>query len=273
MKQRNLVRKAPAGDVSMLIKYFCDLCVCVCLSLASPSMFLSAGSGVSLQVHRPVSDPLLSGHLWDGGGAVPHQHPGAVPVHPLRPQPGQPQLRDAHLHTGEGTHAHTHTWQGWRGLLAPPHTCVFGQMRLCSRSACDVMMLPLVHFWFLLSLFPPSYHCSNLTLPSFIYPSLLDLSSASFPHLLFKSPTILCSILWVPVTPPRPHPYTTGLPALSRPKSSPRSWRWAKCFLSTSPCPGPSPGPCPRTGSWQRAGQLHSGLELQRSAAISTVSK
>lgn len=65
--------------------------------------FVLSGFGVSVQVHHPVSDPLLSGHMWHGGGAVSHQRPRTLSVDPLRAQPGQPQLRDAHLHSGEET--------------------------------------------------------------------------------------------------------------------------------------------------------------------------
>ena len=60
-----------------------------------------SGPRVPVQVHRPVSHPVLAGHLWPGGGAVPREHPGAVPVHPLRAEPGQPQLGDSGLHTGQ----------------------------------------------------------------------------------------------------------------------------------------------------------------------------
>lgn len=59
------------------------------------------GTGVFVQVHRPVTDPVLSGHLWHGGGTVSHQHPGAFPVYPLRAELGQPQLRDSHFHPGQ----------------------------------------------------------------------------------------------------------------------------------------------------------------------------
>lgn len=61
---------------------------------------ITSGTGVSVQVHSPVSHPVLEGHLWDGGGAVQGQHPGAFPVHPLCPESGQPQLRESCLHTG-----------------------------------------------------------------------------------------------------------------------------------------------------------------------------
>ena len=72
--------------------------------LSSNSVFPNApcsGTRVPVQVHRPVSDPVLAGHLWDGGGAVPRQHSRAVPVHPLRAEPGQPQLGDPGLHPGQ----------------------------------------------------------------------------------------------------------------------------------------------------------------------------
>lgn len=62
---------------------------------------LLSGSGVSLQVYHPVSDPLLQSYLWYGGGAVSNQHPGTLSVHPLRPQPRQPKLRDPYIHSGE----------------------------------------------------------------------------------------------------------------------------------------------------------------------------
>lgn len=77
-----------------------------------------AGCGVPVQVHRPVPDALLSGHLWNGGGPVPNQHPGSVPGGPLGPEPGQPQRGDAALDSGE----------------APPPPSLTSLLSFCLRS-------------------------------------------------------------------------------------------------------------------------------------------
>lgn len=60
----------------------------------------SPGLGAPVQVHRAVEAPVLTSHLRDGGRAVPLQRPGAFPVHPVRAQPGQQELRDSPLHPG-----------------------------------------------------------------------------------------------------------------------------------------------------------------------------
>lgn len=66
------------------------------------------GAGVPFQVHRAVSDPVLSRHLWTGGGTVPPQHPGALPVTASSPQPGCSHLRHTALHAGEACSHHYH---------------------------------------------------------------------------------------------------------------------------------------------------------------------
>lgn len=73
-----------------------------------PASFLPLGSRVPVQVHCPVSYPILKSHMWDGGGAVQSEHPRALPVHPLRPEPGQPQLREPRVHTGQMVHILRH---------------------------------------------------------------------------------------------------------------------------------------------------------------------
>lgn len=65
---------------------------------------LPSGSGVPVQVHRPVPYPVLAGDLRDGRGAVQSEHPGALPVDSLCPEPGQPQLREPGVHAGQIVH-------------------------------------------------------------------------------------------------------------------------------------------------------------------------
>lgn len=69
------------------------LIVCILLST-------TLGTGVSVQVHSPISHPVLKSHLWNGGGAVQSQHPGTFPVNPFCSKSGQPKLRESGLHTG-----------------------------------------------------------------------------------------------------------------------------------------------------------------------------
>lgn len=76
-----------------------DCKVSICILPTTPS-----GSGVSVQVHRPVSHPVLESHLRDGGGAVQSEHPRALPVNPLCPELGQPQLREPGVYTGQIAH-------------------------------------------------------------------------------------------------------------------------------------------------------------------------
>lgn len=65
---------------------------------------ITAGIGVSVQVYRPVSHPVLKSHLRDGGGAVQSEYPGALPVDPLCPESGQPQLGESGVHSGQTAH-------------------------------------------------------------------------------------------------------------------------------------------------------------------------
>lgn len=74
------------------------------------------GSRVPVQVHRPVSYPVLKSHLRDGGGAVQSEHPRALPVDPLRAESGQPQLREPCVHAGQMIHTlrHFHCLPLWQ---------------------------------------------------------------------------------------------------------------------------------------------------------------
>lgn len=137
----------------------------------------------------------------------------------------------------------------------------------CSLVSSRASLLSTVSCFYLTLISSVSFYLYLETLLASFLPSLTF--SVNLP--LFFAPSIGSLFFLLGLLPPCP--CTTGLSTLSSHKSSPRPWHWACRSLSTSPCPGPSPAPCPRTGSWQRATELHSGLELQRSAAISTVSK
>lgn len=106
------------------------------------------GSRVPVQVHRPVPHPVLKSHLRDGGGAVQSEHPGALPVHPLRPEPGQPQLREPRVHAGQIGSNLSDAVAVLKALIVSLHVSVFIFSSVCPSLSLHSRLILVFLFFF-----------------------------------------------------------------------------------------------------------------------------